>query len=174
MNDQTLVDGWLVTETSIRNTDDAGGEKVEMLHWEARDLSDVEKDLQKLAGDLSASLAARRDSCLSSLQTTLMCIDIDSLISLLVGKRKSNCYPDLTKEDTFVAYGKDSFSLFYTYVCAQSHVKQLAENHFTELKLKSVYSDEILRKLKETLKIVLWTPKHADVLSKWLKCLNHR
>ena len=170
LNGQELVHGWLISETSISNT--ASEERVEILTWEARDLSDVVKDLQQLARDLSASLNARHDNCLSRLQTILMCIDIDTLFSLLVGKQKQNGYPDLKEENKFVQYGKDDFKLFYGYVCFLSHVKELAENHFTKLKLKQIYSDEILTKLKDTLKIVLWTPKYAHILCKWLKCVK--
>ena len=129
LNGLELVHGWLISETSISNT--ASEERVEILTWEARDLSDVEKDLQQLARDLSASLNARHDNCLSRLQTILMCIDIDTLFSLLVRKRKQNGYPDLKEENKFVQYGKDDFKLFYGYVCSLSHVKELAENHFT-------------------------------------------
>lgn len=170
LNGQELVDGWLITETNVCNT--ASQERIETATWEARDLLDVQNDLQRLAKDLAASLNVRHDKCLSTLQTNLMCIDIDNIFSLLVGSRKQNGYPDLTEEDNFVKYGKDDFRLFYAYVCSLKHIKQLAENHFTELKLKEAYSDEILAKLKNTLKIVLWTPKHVHILCKWLKCLT--
>ena len=93
--------------------------------------------------------------CLSSLQSTLTCIDIDSIFNLLVGNRNQNGYPSLAKEDEFVSYGKEGFSKFYAYVCSLLHVIELAENHFSELKLRGVYCDKKLSKLKNTLKLIL-------------------
>lgn len=169
-NGQKLVDGWLITGTDVSHT--TTHERSEVVTWEMRQLDDVEKDLQQLASDLSFSLQARYDKCLSRQQAVLVCIDIDSIVNLLVGERKSSGYPYLKNEVEFVEYGKDGFQQFYAYVCSLSHVKQLAENHFTELKLKDVYSDEILTKLKNTLKLILWTPKYVHILSRWLKCIT--
>ncbi len=56
------------------------------------------------------------------------------------------------KEEEFVEFGREDFKQFFKYVCSMKHVKVLAENHFTKLKLKYVYSDEILANLKNTLK----------------------
>ena len=170
LNGQELVVGWLITDKNVSDT--ATQERVETVNWKAREFSDVQNDLQVLAKDLVASLNVRNEKCLSSLQRNLTCMDIDTIFSLLVGHRKHSGYPSLVREDEFVQYGKDDFKLLYTYVCSLSHVKQLAENHFTELKLKECYSDEILAKLKHALKIVLWTPKHAPILCKWLKCIT--
>lgn len=99
-----------------------------------------------------------------------MCVDIDTIFSLLVGSRKKNGFPDLNEEVKFVEYGRHGFREFYANVSSLSHVKQLAENHFEELKLKEIYSDEILTNLKNTLKIVLWSPNHSTILSEWLRC----
>lgn len=167
---QELVEGWLIVGTEVRHG--AGKERSEILTWRMRQLHDVEEDLQRLAKDLSASLKSRHDNCLSSLQSTLTCMDIDSILNLLVGKRNSNGYPSLTREDEFVIFGKESFNKFYTYICSLTLVKELAENHFTKLKLPRVYSDEIFAMLKNTLKIILWTPQHVEVLSRWLTILK--
>ena len=97
-----------------------------------RQLDDVQDDLRRLATDLASSLECHHAKCLSSLQHTLTCMDIDSLINLLIGKRNTCGYPSLTCEDDFVENGKQEFKKFYTYVCSLSHVKELAENHFTQ------------------------------------------
>lgn len=169
-NGQKLVHGWLVKKTSVSFTE--SHERLETVLWEARDLKDVQNDLQQLGKDLSDSLKLRHEKCVSSLQKILMCIDIDTIFSLLVGSRKENGFPDLNEEVKFVEYGRDGFREFYAYVCSLSHVKQLAENHFAELKLKEIYSDEILTNLKNTLKIVLWSPNHSTILSEWLRCVT--
>jgi hypothetical protein len=85
-----------------------------------------------------------------------------------VGKRNQHGYPSLAKEEKYVRYGKEDFSKFYSYICSLPHVEKLAENHIGELKLKHVYSNEILSKLKNTLKLILWTPRYIEMLSKWL------
>jgi hypothetical protein len=168
---QELVEGWLVVASNVCHV--TGEERSEILTWKMRQLEDVQKDLQQLAKDLFASLESRHNKCLSSLQHTLTCMDIDTLVNLLVGKRNNACgYPSLIHEDDFVEYGKREFKKFYNYVCSLDHVKELAENHFTELKLRTVYSDEILAKLKNTLKIILWTPQHLQILSSWLTFLT--
>ena len=164
LNGQKLVVGRLITDKSVSVA--ASQERIETVNWKARELLDVQNDLQVLAKDLVASLKVCNEKCLSSLQRNLTCIDIDTIFSLLVGDRKQSGYPNLAREDELVQYGKDDFKLFYAYVCSLSHVKQLAENHFTELKLKECCSDEILTKLKHALKIVLCTPKHAPILCK--------
>ena len=168
-HDEKLVDVWLRVGNETRETEDG---RIEITNWESRQLKDVEYDLRQLAKDLSASLHNRLKKCLSSLQSTLTCIDIDSIFNLLVGNRNQNGYPSLAKEDEFVSYGKEGFSKFYAYVCSLPHVIELAENHFSELKLRGVYCDEILSKLKNTLKLILWTPRYVEVLSKWLLCID--
>lgn len=164
-HDQELVDGWLLVGRENNQTEEG---RIELLNWESRQLKDVENDLQQLAKDVSASLHGRQEKCLSSLQSTLTCMDIDSILNLLVGNRNQNGFPSLTREDEFVKYGKEEFSKFYAYMCSLPHVKELAENHCTELKLREVYCDEILSKLKNTLKVILWTPRYVEILSRWL------
>lgn len=170
-NDHELVEGWLVIETDVQQAT-ADKERSEVVTWKMRQLKDVEEDLQQLAKDLSSSLELRHAKCLSTLQHTLSCIDIDSLIELLVGERKSSGYPSLSREDEFVECGRDDFKKFYTYICSLNHVRELAENHFTELKLRPVYCDEVLAKLKNVLKVVMWTPRHVHILSGWLTCVT--
>ncbi len=114
-NGQKLVQGWLVKETNASTTESQG--RIETVLWQARELKDVQNDLQRLAKDLSASLKVHHEKCLSSLQRILVCIDIDTIFSLLVGNRKQNGYPDLKEEVKFVEYGKDGFREFYAYVC---------------------------------------------------------
>lgn len=75
-------------------------------------------------------------------------MDIDSIFNLLVGNRNQNGFPSLKWEDEFVKYGKEKFCKFYAHICSLPHVKELAENHFAELKLREVYSDEVFSKLK--------------------------
>ena len=149
-----------------------GEERSEILSWKMRQLHDVERDLRNLAKDLSISLKSRFEKCASKLQSILGCIDIDCIVNLLVGVRKPSGYPSLLREEEFVEFGKDEFKQFFKYICSLRHVKELAENHFTELKLKCVYSDEIQANLKNTLKIILWTPKYVHVLSRWLKFIT--
>lgn len=163
---QGLQKGWLIVGVEVSSS---GNERSEMLKWKMRQLHDVEKDLRALAKDLCDSLTSRFKKCASSLQSILCCIDIDCILNLLVGIRKVSGYPSLTREEEFVEFGTDDFKQFFKYVCSLKHVKELAENHFTELKLKSVYSNEILANLKNTLKIILWTPNHIHILSQWLK-----
>ena len=103
---------------------------------------------------------------------SLTCMDMDSLINLLIGQRNTCGYPSLKREDDFVESGKEEFKKFYTYVCSLNHVKELTENHFTQLKLRPVYSDEVLTKLKNTLKIILWTPQYMRTLSRWFSFLT--
>ncbi|CAB4024924.1 Hypothetical predicted protein [Paramuricea clavata] len=162
---QELVECWLVVVSDVCHV--TGEERFEILMWNMRQLEDVQNDLQQLVKDLFASLESCHNKCLSSLQHTLTCMDMDTLVNLLVGKRNKACgYLSLTHEDDFVEYGKREFKKFYNYVCSLDHVKELVENHFTELKLRTVYSDEILVKLKNnTLKIILWTPLHLQILS---------
>ncbi len=162
---EKLVEGWLRVGNEISETEDG---RIEVTNWESRQLQDVENDLRQLAKDLSESLFSRLEKCLSSMQSTLTCMDIDSVLSLLVGKRNQHGYPSLAKEEEYVRYGKEDFSKFYSYICSLPHVEKLAENHIGELKLKHVYSDEILSKLKNTLKLILWTPRYIEMLSKWL------
>ncbi len=96
----------------------AGKERTEVVTWKMRQLHDVQDDLQQLAKDLSSFLESRHAKCMSSLQHTLTCMDIDSLINLLVGKWNINGYPSLTHEDEFVKNSKKEFQKFYTYVCS--------------------------------------------------------
>ena len=169
-NGHELVEGWLVVETEVHHARDK--ERSEIITWKMRQLNDVQDDLRRLAKDLASSLESRHAKCLSSLQHTLTCIDIDSLINLLIGQRNTCGYPSLKREDDFVENGKKEFKKFYTYACSLNHVKELAENHFTQLKLRPVYSDEVLTKLKNTLKIILWTPQYMRTLSRWFSFLT--
>lgn len=153
-------------------TNDTDEGMVEMINWEMRELFDVERDLQNLAKDLSESLQGRMDKCTSTLQATLACIDLDVIFNLLVGSRNPNGYPSLTHEDELVLHGKVEFSKFFSYVCSLPHVIELVQNHFTKLNLRGVYSDEVLSKLKTTLKTVLWTPSFIDVLRQWLVVID--
>ena len=145
---------------------------MELLNWKSRQITDVENDLQQLAKDVSSSLKSRLNKCLSNLQSTLTCIDIDNMLNLLVEDRKQNGYPSLAKESEFVNYGKENFRTFWAYVCSLPHVQKLAENHWTELKLGDFYSDEVLASLKNALKILLWTPLHVEILCKWLLIID--
>ena len=158
---EKLVDGWLRVGNETSETEDG---RIEITNWESLQLKDVENDLRQLAKDLYASLNNRLEKCLSSLQSTLTCMDIDSIFNLLVGNCNQDGYPSLAKED--------GFSKFYAYVCSLPHVIELAENHFSELKLRAVYCDKILSKLKNTLKLILWTPRYVEILSKWLLCID--
>ena len=166
---QKLVDGWLIV---VIESHSSGEERSEIVKWKMRQLCDVEQDLRNLAKDLSISLTKRFEKCTSNMQSIPCCIDIDSIVNLLVGVRKVNGYPSLLKEEEFVEFGREDFKTFFNYICSLQHVKNLAENHFTELKLKGVYSDEILANLKNTLKVILWTPKHIHILSQWLKFIT--
>ena len=166
---EKLVDGWLCTGSEIRQNED---ERIELLNWQSRQLTDVENDLQQLAKDVSASLKSRLNKCLSNLQSTLTCMDIDNILNLLVGERKQNGYPSLAKESEFVNYGKENFRTFWAYVCSLPHVQELAENHWTELKLRDFYSDEVLANLKNALKVILWTPLYVEILCKWLLVID--
>ena len=74
-NGHELVDGWLVVERIM--------ERSEIVTWKMRQLVN---DLQRLDMDLASSLERRHAKCLSSLQHTLTCMEIDSLINLLIGK----------------------------------------------------------------------------------------
>jgi hypothetical protein len=166
---QKLVDGWLIVGIEASSS---GEERLEILKWKIRQLHDVERDLRNLAKDLSISLTSRFEKCTSNLQSILACIYIDCIVNLLVGVRKLSGYPSLLKEEEFVEFGREDFKQFFKYICSLQHVKELAENHFTELKLKCVYSDKILTNLKNTLKIILWTPNHVHILSRWLKFIT--
>ena len=166
---QKLVEGWLVVGIKASST---GEERSEILSWKMRQLHDVEGDLRNLAKDLSISLKSCFKKCASKLQSILGCKDIDCIVNLLVGVRKPSGYPSLLREEEFVEFGKDEFKQIFKYICSLQHVKELAENHFTELKLKCVYSDKIQANLKNTLKIILWTPKYVHVLSRWLKFIT--
>jgi hypothetical protein len=112
------------------------------------------------------------DKCTSSIQATLTCIDLDIIFSLLVGTRNHNGYPSHTHEDELVKYAKEVFAAFFSYVCSLPHVIELAQNHFMNLNLRTVYSNKVLSKLKNTLKAVLWTPSFVEVLCKWLVVIN--
>ena len=151
---EKLVDGRLCTGSEIRRNED---ERIELLNWQSRQLTDVENDLQQLAKDVSASLKSRPNKCLSNLQSTLTCMDIDNILNLLVGEHKQNGYPSLAKESEFVNYGQENFRTFWAYVCSLPHVQELGGNHWTELKLRDLYSDEVLGILKNALKVILWT-----------------
>ena len=128
---QKLVDGWLIVGIEASSS---GEERSEILKWKMRQLHDVESDLQNLAKDLSVSLTSRFEKCASNLQSILGCIDIDCILNLLVGVRKPSGYPSLMKEEEFVEFGREDFKQFFKYICSLKHVKELAENHFTELK----------------------------------------
>ena len=130
-HEQELVDGWLQVGSENKQTEEG---MVQLLNWQIQQLKDVETDLQQLVKDMSASLHDRQAKCLSSLQSTLTCMDIDSILNLLVGDGNHNGFPSLTKEDEFVMYGKEDFRKFYAYMCSLPHVKELMENHVTELK----------------------------------------
>ena len=162
---EKLVEGWLRVGNEMSESENG---TIEVTNWESRELQEVENDLRQLAKDLSESLLSHLEKCRSSMQSTLTCMGIDSVFSLLVGKRNQHGYTSLAKEEEYVKYGKEDFSKFYSYICSLPHVIELAENHTSELKLKDVYSDEILSKLKNTLKLILWTPRYIEMLSKWL------
>ena len=158
----SLVPGWIVVD----QTEGEDGEPV--MEWMARELSDCEEDLQKLATDLLSSIKSRLAK-VSGIQHKLVCMDLDQLVGCMAGERNKQSVVRID-EAKLEHFAKEEFKDFYEYVCTQNHVQKLAEHK--ELNLEPALAHVIHRKLKETLKMLIWDPNYIDILAECLKVIK--
>ena len=123
-----------------------------LMAWMARELSDCEEDLQKLATDLLSSIKSRLAK-VSGIQHKLVCMDLDQLVGCMAGECNKQSVVRID-EAKLKHFAKEKFKDFYEYVCTQNHVQKLAE--LKELNLEPALAHVIHRKLKETLKMLIW------------------
>eukprot|EP00794_Sanderia_malayensis_P018386 gene18386-20236_t len=150
-----LVQGWLVTG---QKNDGKGGPPID--EWTARDIEDCEVNLQSLVSDLLTSLKTRLLE-VTPLQKTLIAMDIDSIVSLVPGRRNEKGIVKI-HEAALEKFGDVEFEKFYKYICSQKHIVKLADSK--DIITEPALSHAAHRKLKNVLKDIIWNPKQLDLL----------
>ena len=115
--------GWKVVsnETSV----DDKGNPVTIDHWSARQADDVQTDLGVFISDLLLSFDNRITKGSDKPMSILTCLDLDTIFTLLCGKRLMNSKIQLSSgEASLENYGKANFERFYAYVYSLDHVKE--------------------------------------------------
>jgi hypothetical protein len=107
--DQALVDGWKIISHD-ENVDT----------WLVRDVCDCEEDFKVFVEDMTNSLDARYNACVADMCTTLLCLDFETIITLLCGSCQSG-KPTLN-EVKLEEFGRDGFKRFLEFVCRQDHI----------------------------------------------------
>jgi predicted ATPase len=69
---------------------------------------------------MTNSLDARYNACVADMCTTLLCLDFETIITLLCGSCQSG-KPTLN-EVKLEEFGRDGFKRFLEFVCRQDHI----------------------------------------------------
>ena len=99
----------------------------------------------------------------SDLQKKLVCLDIESIAACLVGERNVNGIVKID-EELLETFGLEEFKEFYEYICSQDHIKDFAESN--DIFLDPSLSHVVYRRLKSTLKELIWNPKMIEIFER--------
>ena len=117
-----LVPAWIITSTNTVR--DETGKKTIIDSWNAREIKDVENDLKTFVADLITSFDSRVRSCTKDLQNVLVCMDLDTLFTLLCGERLANGKVKLSLgEAKLEVHGQENFQRFFNYICSLPHIR---------------------------------------------------
>ena len=125
----------------------------------AREVKDCEDYLCQFIADLLHSLQCQYTNCVSDMCKYLTAFDLESLFCLFVGER-TNGKPSVSEVE-LEEFGAEFFKKFVEYVCSQKHVAAAVEEVFIEIDPR--LSHVIYRRLKQTLKKILWDMKQIAV-----------
>lgn len=154
---QQLVDGW---ETVAQDED--------VDQWEARDAEDCQQDYVHFVHDLIESMDARYETCVSSMCSLLKCFDLEEIFVLLCGERQRG--KPVIKEIELEQFGNENFRKFMAHVCSLNHIRSAIQDG--TLEMEPALSHVIYRKLKQTLKYLLWERK--DVILHWFQLVTKK
>ena len=154
---QPLVDGWKI----IAHDDNVDT-------WLVRDVCDCKNDFQIFVGDMINSLDARYNTCVADMCTSLLCLDFETIITLLCGSRQNG--KPVLNEVKLEEFGKDGFKRFIEYVCRQDHIQTAIKDGVLEL--EPGLSHVLHRKLKQVLKEIIWEKK--DLMVKWFSVIKKK
>eukprot|EP00794_Sanderia_malayensis_P004346 gene4346-4925_t len=160
-----LVQGWLVTGQQRAAENDPPNDV-----WTAREIHDCEQDLRCLASDLLTSFKIRIQE-VNQLQKVMLCMDLDSIVKLVVGERNKNGFVKIN-EGALESYGAEEFRLYYQHICSQRHIRELAE--LKDLMLDPSLSHVVHRALKNFLKDLFWNPNNLCLLMKCILVLSEK
>ena len=158
-----LVQGWLVVDSG------SGPRESQLLTWKARELKDCEEDLKTFLTDLKSSFKSRFQQCISPMQNDLTSLDLDSIVSLQVGSRSANGIVRID-EAALECFKTEEFRRVFQFICSLPHVQRLALKE--DVTFAPALSSAVYRKLKMTIKELVWNPKYIDVFAKFVKVVK--
>ena len=161
-----LVPGWIITSTNTVR--DEAGKKTIIDSWNAREIKDVENDLKTFVADLITSFDSRVWSCTKDLQNVLVCMDLDTLFTLLCGERLANGKVKLSLgEAKLEVHGQENFQRFFNYICSLPHIRNLNfDEDDEEICFHAAFGSTVFRKIKQGLKQYLWHSS-GEHLTSW-------
>ncbi|CAB4020645.1 Hypothetical predicted protein [Paramuricea clavata] len=145
---QKLVQGWKLVSQDETNC-----------YWEARDIRDCQSNFEVFVKDTVESLSRRYDICVSIMCEMLTCLHLESIITLLCGK-KPDGKPCINEGD-LEEYGTEGFKAFISHICSITHVKLAIEDGAIDLDPR--LSHIVHRKLKQALKVILWQDRETMI-----------
>ena len=148
-NDGKLVQGWLVVDSG------SSPRESRLLTWKARELKDCEEDLKTFLTDLKSSFKSRFQQCISPMQNDLTSLDLDSIVSLQMGSRSANGIVRID-EAALECFKTEEFRRVFQFICSLRHAQRLALKDVT---FAPTLSSAVYRKLKMTIKELVWNPK---------------
>ena len=122
-------------------------------------MEDCEADLHQFIVDVIQSLESRYTNCVPDMCKYFTAIDLECLFCLLVGTRR-NGKPSIS-EAKLEEFGAEYFKKIMEYVCSQEHVAATIKEG--SIDIDSRLSHVIHRRLKQTLKNILWNMKETMV-----------
>ena len=152
---QQLVDGWKIVSRDA-NVDT----------WLVRDFCDCKKNFKIFVEDITNLQDARYNTCVADMCTTLLCLDFETIITLLCGSRQRG--KAVLNEVKLEEFGKNKFKRFIEYVCRQDHIQSAIKDGV--LALEPDLSHVLHRKLKQTVKQIIWENK--DIMVKWFSVVK--
>ncbi|CAB3982578.1 Hypothetical predicted protein [Paramuricea clavata] len=145
---QKLVQGWKLVSQDETNC-----------YWEARDIEDCQSNFEVFVKDTVESMSRRYDICVPIMCEMLTCLDLESIITLLCGKRRDG--KPCINEGDLEEYGTEGFKAFISHICSITHVKLAIEDGAIDLDPQ--LSHIVHRKLKQALKDILWQGRETMI-----------
>ena len=159
-----LVQGWLIVDSG------SGPRESQLLTWKARELKDCEEDLKTFLTDLKSSFKSRFQQFFSPMQNDLTSLDLDSIVSLQVGSRSANNGIVRIDEAGLECFKTEEFQRVFQFICSLRHVQRLALKE--DVTFVPALSSVVYRKLKTTIKELVWNPNYIDVLAKFVRVVK--
>ena len=100
--------------------------------------------------------------------TSLLCLDFETIITLLCGSRQNG--KPVLNEVKLEEFAKDRFKRFIEYVCRQDHIQTAIKDGVLEL--EPGLSHVLHRKLKQVLKEIIWEKK--DLMVRWFSVVKKK